>query len=118
MILGAKIIDQVINSLQHPFFMVFFGTIFWFIFLWSMKRNKYREKNINFWQDQKDEMIVTLMFGFMFLVWDDEIIQAYYDLTDREGSPELKVYYYLLVGPAVDRLYWIYRKTTGNEDVS
>jgi hypothetical protein len=113
----GAIIDTGIDSLQHPFFMVVFGISFWFLFLWSIKRNKYKEKNIDFWHDQKDELYVTLMFGFMFLVWDDEIIEAYYDATDKTGTPELKVYYYLLVGPAVDRLYWLYRKVTnGNGD--
>jgi len=105
-------IDTIIDSLQHPFFMVVFGIVFWFLFLWSLKRNKLKEENINFWQDQKDEMLVTLMFGFMFLVWDDEIIQAYYDATGKTGTVEMKIYYYLLVGPAVDRLYWLYRKAT------
>ena len=109
-------IDNIIHSLQHPFFMVVFGIIAWFTFLWSLKRNRLKKENINYWSDQKDEMIVTLMFGMMFLVWDDEIIQAYYDITGREGNPELKIYYYLLVGPAVDRLYWLYMKATKNED--
>jgi len=107
------LIDKILSAADHPFFMVIFGIIFWFLFLWSLKRNKLKEQNINFWHDQKDEMLVTLMFGFMFLVWDDEIIQAYYDATDKTGDPEMKIYYYLLVGPAVDRLYWLYRKATG-----
>ena len=111
----GEAIDTGINALQHPFFMVIFGILFWFTFLWSVKRNKFKEKKISFWADQKDEILVTLMFGFMFLVWDDEILQAYYDATDKEGSPELKIYYYLLVGPAVDRLYWLYKKATNGE---
>jgi hypothetical protein len=111
----GKVIDSGINALQHPFFMVIFGIAFWFLFLWSIKRNKMKELKINYWNDQKDEILVTLMFGFMFLVWNDEIIQAYYDATDREGDPELKIYYYLLVGPAVDRIYWLYRKATNGD---
>jgi hypothetical protein len=107
-------IDTGINALQHPFFMVIFGIAFWFLFLWSIKRNKLKEQKIDYWSDQKDEILVTLMFGFMFLVWDDEIIQAYYDATDKQGHPELKIYYYLIVGPAVDRLYWLYTKATTN----
>ncbi len=114
----GKAIDSGISALQHPFFMVVFGIAFWFTFLWSLKRNRLKKEKVSFWHDQKDEILVTLMFGFMFLVWDDEIIQAYYDATDREGHPELKIYYYLLVGPAVDRLYWMYRKVSNGRESS
>lgn len=109
-------IDVAIESLQHPFFMLLYGIGFWFLFLWSIKRNKFKEQNINFWSDQKDEILVTIMFGLGFLVWDDEIIQAYFDVTGKTGDPELKIYYYLLVGVAVDRLYWLYRKATKSDD--
>ena len=103
-------IDKVILALSHPFFMVLFGLLFWFTLVWSLDMEKRKKLKLTFWGDQKDEVIVALIGGLMFLIWDDEIIQAYYDYRDMEGLAELKPYYYLLVAPVIDRIYWAVQK--------
>lgn len=99
-------LNQFLHALDHPFIMMVLGVAFWFTLKWSINRNK--NGNKGFWTDQKDEVIVTMFGGLLFIVFDDEIIQMYYDFTNKEGSPELKPYFYLLVGPAVERLYKVY----------
>ena len=103
-------IDSVINSIQHPFFMLLAGLIFWFAMVWSLEMDKRKKKKLTFWADQKDEVVVALIGGFMFLIWDDEILQAYYDWQGIEGEPELRPYFYLLIAPVIDRMYWAVQK--------
>lgn len=103
-------IDSTIVSLSHPFFMVVFGLIFWFSIIWSLEMEERKKKGVKYWADQKDEMVVTLIGALIFLIWDDEIIQAYYDYREISGDAELKSYYYLLIAPAIDRVYWVIRK--------
>ncbi len=77
-------------------------------------KKRAREK-ITFWQDQKDEITLTFLGGLMFLVWDDEII-AGYDMLFVSGkleSHELQPFMYLMVGPAVERIVWAYKKLKG-----
>ena len=103
-------IDGIIASLAHPFFMVMFGLLFWFALIWSLDMEHRKKLGVTFWGDQKDEIVVALIGGLIFLIWDDEIIQGYYDWKDIIGEPELKPYFYLLVAPAIDRIYWALRK--------
>ena len=111
----ANNIDVIIASIQHPFFMVLFGLLFWFTLIWSLDMQHRKKLKISFWADQKDEVIVAIIGGLMFLIWDDEIIQAYHDYRDIEGVAELKPYYYLLVAPVIDRIYWAVQKFRQNE---
>ncbi len=103
-------IDNIIMAFSHPFFMVLFGLAFWFTLMWSMDMEHRKKLSKTFWQDQKDEVIVALMGGLLFLIWDDEILEAYNDWTGRHGDTEFKSYYYLMVAPAIDRLYWVIKK--------
>ena len=108
-------IDIAIEILSHPFFMTLAGLMFWFALRWSINRNA-KGVEYKFWHDQKDEMVVTAIGALIFLVWDDEIIHAYYDLVldQQEHDHEMKSYYYLIVGFAVERLYQLYSKLTKN----
>ena len=106
----SQVLDKAILSLQHPFFMVVFGLMFWFAIIWSLEMAHRKKEGISFWEDQKDEIVVAFIGGLMFLIWDDEIIQGYYDWQNISGEPELKPYFYLLVAPAIDRIYWAIRK--------
>ena len=77
---------------------------------------KKREKlKITFWQDQKDELTLTFLGGLMFLVWDDEILDVWDILVNggEEIHHELQPFMYLLVGPAIERLVWVYKKLKG-----
>ncbi len=110
-------IDHIISALSHPFFMVVFGLTFWFAFIWSIDMEHRKKLKIGFWQDQKDEIIVCLIGGLLFLIWDDEILQAYNDWTGKHEDTEFKSYYYLIVAPAIDRLYWIIKRVRQKESV-
>ena len=107
-------IDNIINSLAHPFFMVVFGLLFWFTLIWSLDMEKRKKLGVTFWEDQKDETVLAFIGALMFLIWDDEIIQGYYDWKGISGHPELKPYYYLIVAPVIDRIYWTVKKLRKN----
>lgn len=97
-------IDIFIDSLNHPFIAVLLGLVLWFLIKWSW----FRDNNINksFFDDQKDEIAVSVIGGLIFLIFDDEIIVGYHDLMkDGSTQTELKFYYYLIVGPAIERVY-------------
>ena len=106
----GRSIDTFINSIQHPFFMVIMGLTFWFALIWSLDMKKRKAEGITFWEDQKDEVVVAFIGALIFLIWDDEIIQGYYDWKGIKGHPELKPYYYLIIAPVIDRIYWTVKK--------
>lgn len=118
-------IDLVIDSVQHPFFMMIFGLIFWFSIVWSLDRNKLKAEGKSFWDDQKDEMIVAFIGGLIFLVWDDETLSAIEYLRAWAGGVEMDNwkqpedaqfpdFMYLLIGFFVDRAYWGIKKLRRN----
>ena len=100
-------LDQMIAFFQHPFWMIYLGLIFWFSILWSWNRNKNGKKN--FWDDQKDEIVVSCIGGFIFLIFSMLVLQAYDHVMDRDTPTEFHQFYYLLVGPAIERLYKLVR---------
>jgi len=106
-------IDNMISSLQHPFFMMTAGIVFWFSIIWSVQMSKRSIKKASFFQDQKDEIWVAFVGGLIFLVWDDEVLQAIEYVKDvwvRGEDPEtwapttaeLQPFMYLLVAPFID----------------
>jgi len=110
------ILDAILNNLSHPFFMVIFSIALTFGVKWSVKKSKFDSK-FRFFQDQKDEMVVTLILGLMLLIWDDELItawlflEAYFKGEEYDHAPqEFHTFYYFLVGPAGDRIIWLYQK--------
>ena len=115
-----ELIEAIIESLQHPFFMLVGGLVFWFTFIWSVGRDERRKKLMGFWDDQGDEVLVALVGGLVFLIWDDETLYAISYVKDvwigstssEEWQPqwhELPTFMYLLVGPGIERLYWLYK---------
>ena len=104
-------LNTIINSLQHPFFMLLGGLIFWFSLKWSWWTNDGNQTS--FLKDQKDELIVSVIGGLLFLVWDDEILTglSYVPVIKEYLGEriELQPFMYLLVGPAIERLYVISR---------
>lgn len=112
-------INQFAGALDNPTAKVLFSIIFVFAIKWSLSRNdpKIDNKTYSFWDDQKDEIVVTLIAGFGFLVFDDDILNlvAYVQsiINGTEYIHEERVFhsfYYLLVSPAVERGYFWYRK--------
>lgn len=103
-------IDHIIQSLQHPFFMMLGGLVGWFALVWATDMKGIKKKKIGFWADQKEEIIASLVLGLIFIVWDDEAIAFYYYYKGIEGTPEIEYYYYLIICPFIDSLIWSYQK--------
>jgi len=101
-------VDSVITSLQHPFFMMIGGLVFWFALVWSKQMEERRAKGVSFFGDQKDEIVVAFIGGLLFIVWDDEILSLFGSVEDKQI--ELEPYYYLIIAPAIDWIYWTYKK--------
>ncbi len=96
-------LDNMIQFFQHPFWMIYLGLVFWFAILWSRNRNK--NGNKHFWYDQKDEIIVSCIGGFLFLIFSMFMLQAYDHLIGNKEPTEFHEFYYLLVGPGIERIY-------------
>ena len=106
-------LDTAIAALQHPFFMMVGGMIFFFTLKWSFMSNE-KKNGSRFWTDQKDELIVSVVGGLMFIVWDDEMLAAYdwfmvsiFNQADHEPV-KLQPFFYLLVAPFIERIYTWY----------
>ena len=104
-------VDSFTEGLKHPFFAVFMGIGFFFCVKWSFMRNREKIKSVGFFNDQKDEMVVAIVGGLLFLVWDDELISLYNNIVvpnvtfinlPKTKGEELQPYHYLLVGPATE----------------
>jgi len=106
-----QIIDNIILFFQHPFWMIYLGLIFWFTLLWSWNRNK--KGNKPFWFEQKDEIIVSCIGGFLFLVFSTLVLQAYDYMVGKTQSTEFHEFYYLLVGPGIERIYKLIKPKKG-----
>jgi len=109
-------LDFIFQNLNHPFFMVVFSILLTFGIKWSVKKSKFASRK-EFIKDQKDEMFITLIIGLMLLIWDDELISAwiFFDAYIRNQEyvyehKEFHTFYYFLVGPAGERLIWLYQK--------
>lgn len=70
---------------------------------------------VDFFDDQKDEMLVSLIGGLIFLVWDDETIDLVHHIFGMEGDDhELQPYYYMLVAPVIERIYKLFGNAKSN----
>jgi hypothetical protein len=87
------------------------GLIFYFFLIFSIGRNRGTFKSFaHFWNDQNDEISVSLLGGLLFLIWDDESLEAItWILTLFDKAPEeplrMERFYYLIVGIVIE---WIY----------
>lgn len=89
----------------------------WFLALWGKGRKTQRwTKKRTFWDDQKDEILISLVFSLCFVVFDDEALQAFYyvkevlieDAEEIGWEPpreELPTFMYLLIMPIGERIY-------------
>jgi len=110
-------IDTIIEYLQHPFWMLWGGLVFFFVLKWSFMRNRGKVNgDRSFWEDQKDEIAVSVIGGLCFLVWDDEMISVFFFVKDyiqsgeldfnRQHHFEFPTFIYLIVGPGIDQLLY------------
>lgn len=106
-------LDSVIELLQHEFFMVLAGLLFFFYLKYSWMRNRGKANSFKeFWNDQNDEVGTSFIGGLIFLVWDDEVLRAI-EITlaffGRDGGAiEMERAFYLLVAPFIERIYTLY----------
>lgn len=111
-----KQIDTIISYLQHPLEVMIIGLVCWFALKWSIMRAMKSVPEEGFFSDQKDEMLVCLVFGLLTLVLDDEALVAYYTYVEPviygevEKIPEnltLSLHHYALIAPIVERMLWM-----------
>ena len=93
------------------------GGLLWFTVIWGRKSDgDYWKKVGGFWRDQNDEVLVSLIFGLIFLVWDDEAIYAFFYLKDvvmggqdsdtwTPEITELRPFMYLILMPIGEIIY-------------
>lgn len=100
-------IDKIIELLQHPFYMMLGGLLFYFFIKWSIMKNLNMIHEFGFWHDQKDEIGVSLIGGLLFVVWDDEAMRAYYHYKsiEFEGEPIAEDWMYFGVGVIIENIY-------------
>lgn len=98
-----KYFDSIVAFFQYPIWMLLFGLVFWFTLLWSIARNK--NKSIHFWYDQKDEILVSGIGGFIFLLFTNVVLDGWDYLLGNEEPTCFHEFYYLLVGPAIAKIY-------------
>lgn len=94
--------------LTHEYFLVFYGVVIWYVAAWSFEKNKYDRKGKDFsFRDWKrktyDNFIVTLVVAPLVVVFDDELLALYNQLTGKDV--QLGRMIYLFAGPVTDFLY-------------
>jgi len=105
-------VNEALTILQHPFFMGLYGIFAWFALKLSLALSKQTVTSFKeFWEDQKDEVLFTLVLSFAFMIWDDEVIYLYYTyVKDSEVLiQELPRPYYLLLGIGSDKIYKLFK---------
>jgi hypothetical protein len=106
-----NLIDTAIHFFQHEFWMLFAGLTFYFYFKYSLAKNRGDFLTFkDFWEDQNDEVGVSFTGGLIFLVWDDETLEAVTWLINFWKTEDVELvtmekFYYLIVGPVIERGY-------------
>lgn len=94
---------EIADFFNYPIWMLFFGLLGWFVFLWSIERNKGTAKN--YWFDKLDEILVSIIFGLIFLLYTDSVLGAWDWVFNNPEKTEFHDFFYLLVGPIIERIY-------------
>lgn len=120
-------IDVVLEALfQQKFFLLLFGCLFFYSIVWSIYRNKAVKQNVEmrFWgdwfQSQKDEILVACLASLLLIEFDDVAIELYkkfYDIKiEADESAPSWVY---LTGPVVADLgYRLVQFFMGNKEIN
>ena len=92
---------------KHEFFMVFYSIFMWYVAVWSFDKNRLKDKfNWTKWRKgYSDDIILSVVIGFAFVAWDDEIVDGYNAIRGKDF--QLDKWMYLLPGVATDILYKI-----------
>ncbi len=96
--------------------MVLYGAVFYFVLIYSWKRNKSGNKLTwkRYWFEEKDDFLVVLLVGFAMIIWDDEMLEMYNDYVENDIE-EIKSWMYFLPGPLANFLYKIITGFRKNE---
>ena len=94
----------------HPYFLAVYGVIAYFTLKWSFAKNPYddpeEKKKFSFkvwWGGQYDNLIVTIIFVPLVIIFDEEVVYLIKRIFDYEIQTNNFVY--LLSGPVVDGIY-------------
>ena len=113
--------DWLDNPYIHaPFTIAFAGWLLWGLIQWGWHRDEYKNKEESFWDDYKDEAVVSFIAMLMFLIWDTQMLYAldlaidYISGRDVKVPLELGPETYVAIAPVSERLYtfggWINKK--------
>jgi len=121
--------DTLIHIFEHEFFLAVYGAVFYYVIIWSMERNAIQEENKRngtrkkftfkkWFDDNYDDMLVTLMVVPLVIIFDDETVIIYNSIFEKdiEGIGALV---YIMAGPITNLLYLgikrLRTRTTGVE---
>ena len=86
--------NEIFEQLQHPFFMVVGGIIFYHLTIWTFSGT-----SKNWWRQHYKSIFASFILGLLVIVWDDEtagLIQEY------KADFTFKPYYYFMIAPAFE----------------
>ncbi|MEP1096427.1 MAG: hypothetical protein ABJG78_15020 [Cyclobacteriaceae bacterium] len=99
----------------HEYFLILYGLFLWHLVRWyrALKKTKKRSfSNKEWWKNEKNDVLISLAFAPLLVVFDDELLNLYASYFLHENSIDLSRYpwIYLLSGFAIDRiLYFAFR---------
>ena len=98
---------------HHEYLLAVYGVLVWYAILFSMQKDKVdkSEKKISFrkiltswWAKNNDNVFVTMLFAPLTVIFDDEILAVYNQMSDDplEGVNNLV---YISAGPLVSVIF-------------
>lgn len=103
-------IDQLIQYLQHEFFIMSAGVIVYFTTAFAIAHEKGKSDFSRWFQKSKIWILLTYIIGLMCIVWDDEILSAYNAYVENDIT-QIHRWMYFIAGPFVT---FLYRSFTSN----
>lgn len=105
-----ELLDYFDKIAQHPFILVCGGCLVYFLIKYRVWWRP-KEEGLSFVQDQYDDFIWSLMFGMLFVIFDEEMLYAFVIISKEVFNREITAInpdqgfqdaYYLLACPAFE----------------
>lgn len=108
---AQNILNVIISIVTHEYFLVFYGLMLWHLVRWWRAGNKYEKDggnglgfdNKKWWKLEKNDIILSLAFAPLLIIFDDEILN-WYNTTFENEYASLDKWMYLLGGTVIDRI--------------
>ncbi len=93
----------------HEYFLIIYGLFLWHLVRWyrALKRNKKKSfSNREWWKAERNDVLISLAFAPLIVVFDDELLDLYAQLFLHDNTVDLSrhPWVYLLSGFAIDRI--------------